>query len=183
MGAVEVFEVRYVPMIDAHFRFCAVPATMELLNSIQDDVLQQMQEEAVNYVSCVADFRHFIVATRPATDVCVTLNMFCVNEERLSGINATRVTLADATERAKFKSSMAFMHAAGRRQLAQVTVCDNTTSSSDGLASIRFRPGAMYLIHRVEYVGIYDEMAKGSVQFESEQVCDIAPPLVKCVKF
>jgi len=76
MGAVEGFEVRYVPMIDAHFRFCAVPATMELLNSIQDDVLQQMQEEAVNYFSCVADFRHFIVATRPATDVCVTLKMF-----------------------------------------------------------------------------------------------------------
>ncbi|KAE8877111.1 hypothetical protein PF002_g25978 [Phytophthora fragariae] len=156
---------------------------MELLNAIQDDVLRQMHEEAVNLFSRVADLRHFVVAKRPAADVCVTLKMFCVYAERLSGSNATRVTLADATERAEFNSSAGFLNSVGRHQLVQVTICDDKIPGTRGKSNILFRPGAMYLIHRVEYVGIYDDLAKGSVQLESnnyEQVCEIAPPREAC---
>ncbi|KAG2931526.1 hypothetical protein PC117_g13433 [Phytophthora cactorum] len=62
-----------------------------------------------------------------------------------------------------------------------VTVWDATgTVGSVGESNIEFRAGAMYLIHQVEDVGLYDQVGKGYVQYESnnvDKVREIGPPL------
>ncbi|KAE8966072.1 hypothetical protein PR002_g28481 [Phytophthora rubi] len=45
---------------------------MDLLFAIQDDVLKQKEQEAVNYFSHVQELREFIMTARPARDVVAT---------------------------------------------------------------------------------------------------------------
>eukprot|EP00644_Phytophthora_capsici_P006927 jgi/Phyca11/103457/e_gw1.8.322.1 len=125
---------------------------MDFLDSIRGAVLRQKEEEAANLFSSVRDFREFITRTRPAVDICVPLRMCCLHVERLKGTNATRVVLVDG------------------RRCVEVNTALNAVD------------GSMYVLHQVEYVGLYDGIAKGSIQYEYgnlDKIREIAPPLKK----
>ncbi|KAG3079654.1 hypothetical protein PI125_g20656 [Phytophthora idaei] len=63
---------------------------MNLLNTIQNDVMKQKEEEAQNHFEWVADVRDFISETCPEPDVSVTLKLCCISAERLNGGHGTR---------------------------------------------------------------------------------------------
>ncbi|KAE9062155.1 hypothetical protein PF010_g29519 [Phytophthora fragariae] len=92
---------------------------MELLQAIQNDVLKQKEEEAVNQFFTSAGFREFILTTHPNPDV-----MREVFEQTLSGIN-------DLTPLKR------------KPYLVQVTVWDTKQKKGCyGKAIIDFKPGA-----------------------------------------
>ncbi|KAE8952399.1 hypothetical protein PR001_g33311 [Phytophthora rubi] len=96
---------------------------MDLLFAIQDDVLKQKEQEAVNYFSHVQELREFIMTARPARDVVATLKR-----------------------------------------------------------NIDFRPGAVYVLHQVDYLGFHDGIANGTIHYEvnnAYKIREVSPPLSK----
>ncbi|ETP54834.1 hypothetical protein, variant [Phytophthora nicotianae P10297] len=160
---------------------------MNLLDSIRRAVLKQLEEEAVNLFSSVRDFREFITTTCPTVDVCVTLKMCCVHVERLEGTNATRVVLVDGRKCVEVNAALDIARGCvdylDKHDVVQVTVWDSKRSDAfAGDSIIVFHVGGMYIFHHVEYVGLYGDVAKGSVQFEHgnlDKVRELAPPLKK----
>ncbi|KAG1695499.1 hypothetical protein DVH05_003350 [Phytophthora capsici] len=160
---------------------------MDFLDSIRGAVLKQMEEEAVNIFSSVRDFREFITTTHPAVDICVTLRMCCLHVERLEGTNATRVVLVDGRRCVEVNTALKAVDDCigyqDKRDVVQVTVWDSKMSNAfAGDSNIVFHVGAMYVLHQVEYVGLYDGIAKGSIQYEYgnlDKIREIAPPLKK----
>ncbi|KAE9175901.1 hypothetical protein PF004_g26249 [Phytophthora fragariae] len=132
---------------------------MELLQAIQNDVLKQKEEEAVNQFFTSAGFREFILTTHPNPDV-----MREVFEQTLSGIN-------DLTPLKR------------KPYLVQVTVWDTKQKKGCyGKAIIDFKPGAVYKFTHVDGVGFYADIAKGSVQYERGndfKIFETEPPLKK----
>ncbi|KAG2852384.1 hypothetical protein PC110_g13706 [Phytophthora cactorum] len=121
---------------------------MNLLTTIQNNLLKQLEEEARNYFSRVSDFRCFISDARPGPDVIATLKLRCLSAERLSSGHGTCFIGVDAIQR---------------------------TASS--YAAIEKN---MYAQIIVEYVGIYDDVAKGCVVYDptrDSQIEPISPPL------
>jgi hypothetical protein len=53
---------------------------MDLLFSIQADVLKQNEQEALNCFSYVQELREFILTTRPDRDVVATLKLRCFQQ-------------------------------------------------------------------------------------------------------
>ncbi|KAG2761022.1 hypothetical protein PC129_g13763 [Phytophthora cactorum] len=76
---------------------------MNLLNTIQNDVLKQKEEEAQNHFERVVDVRDFIFETCPEPDVSVTLKLCCISAERLNGGHGTRFSGIDASQRTEFE--------------------------------------------------------------------------------
>ncbi|ETK91984.1 hypothetical protein F441_04670 [Phytophthora nicotianae CJ01A1] len=150
---------------------------MELLETIQRDVLKQMEVEAVNLFSRVEDFRDFIIFTRPMADVGVTLKLCCILTKRLKGINGTRVILVDAMKRV-VTGETSYPE---KQKFVQVIVCDDKMKSAPGRnENMVFRVDSLYVIQHVEFVGINDGVAKGSVQFEigdHDKNREIGPPV------
>ncbi|KAE8877112.1 hypothetical protein PF003_g38780 [Phytophthora fragariae] len=128
---------------------------MELLQAIQNDVLKQKEEEAVNQFFTSAGFREFILTTHPNPDVMVTLYLCCLHAERLQAGNGTRVTLTDAAQREVF---------------------EQTLSGINDLTPLKRKP---YLVQ----VTVWDtKQKKGSVQYERGndfKIFETEPPLKK----
>lgn len=144
---------------------------MELLDVLHNEVLKQMEEEARNIFSRVADFREFILSTRPSADVVASLKMCCVTSERLAGCRCTRVTLVDAMECPVFDSVVRQLKKCSLQQrssrIIQLAVWDaDKTKATSCDPDIVIQPGAVYQFRGVEFVGIYDGIAQGSVQHE-----------------
>ncbi|KAG2802670.1 hypothetical protein PC129_g18477 [Phytophthora cactorum] len=72
---------------------------MNLLTTIQNNLLKQLEEEARNYFSRVSDFRCFISDARPGPDVIATLKLRCLSAERLSSGHGTCFIGVDAIQR------------------------------------------------------------------------------------
>ncbi|KAE9283756.1 hypothetical protein PF008_g27326 [Phytophthora fragariae] len=148
---------------------------MDLLAAIRHDVLKQMEDEAVNFFSCVSDFRGFISRTRPGPDVLVTLKLCCISSKRVSGDSGTCFTGVDAGHRAladRYDTAME------RTMYAEVIVWDGKASPG-GICNLTYEAGAIYEFHRVEYTGIYDGVAKGYVVYDStheSRVRLVSPP-------
>lgn len=141
---------------------------MELLDAIHKEVLQQKEEEAVNFFSRMVDFRDFIMAAEPAADVSVTLKLCCFTSERLNGDHGTRVTLVNASQRALFNDTVDALETltASKRKsyFAQLTVWDaKSKKGATGKAYMLFRPGAVYEFRQVDGVGFYADIAIGRV--------------------
>jgi hypothetical protein len=85
------------------FTFASSPTLppMDLLFSIQADVLKQKEQEALNYFSYVQELREFILTTRPDRDVVATLKLRCVSAERLNG-GASAASQRESIERPRF---------------------------------------------------------------------------------
>ncbi|KAG2763340.1 hypothetical protein Pcac1_g24958 [Phytophthora cactorum] len=78
---------------------------MDLLNTIQNDVMKQKEEEAQNIFERVADVRGFISETRLEPDTSVTIKLCCISAERLNGGYGTRFTGIDASQETVFAST------------------------------------------------------------------------------
>jgi len=160
---------------------------MELLEAIQNDVLKQKEEEAVNQFFTAAGFRDFILTTHPNPDVMVTLFLCCLHAERLHAGNGTRVTLIDVTQREVFEPTSNAIHdltpLKRKPYLVQVIVWDaKQKKGCYGNAMIDYKPGAVYKFTHVDGVGFYADIAKGSVQYErgnNTKICETEPPLKK----
>ncbi|KAE8982285.1 hypothetical protein PR003_g25136 [Phytophthora rubi] len=160
---------------------------MDLLDVIQNEVLKQKEEEALNNFSRVSDFRGFISESRPDPDVSVTLKLCCLSAERLKGGHGTRFTGVDASQRAEFEptsNALADLTPLKRKPyIAQVTVWDaKTKKGSFSKTNIEFQPGAVYVFRQVDGVGFYADIAKGNVQYERDtpdKVFEQEPPLKK----
>ncbi|KAE8988388.1 hypothetical protein PR002_g21784 [Phytophthora rubi] len=158
---------------------------MELLNSLQEEVLKQKEEEAVNTFSSVSGIRQFIITARPAPDVTVTLKICCLSAERINGGRGVRVTGVDASQRSVFEptaDALADLTPLKRKlYIVNVTVWDaKTKKGSYGKTNLEFRPGAVYTFHNVDCVGFYADIATGVVHFDrdnTEKIVEDAPPL------
>ncbi|KAJ8530582.1 hypothetical protein ON010_g14328 [Phytophthora cinnamomi] len=153
---------------------------MDILDVIHNEVLKQTEEIVVNYFSRVVDFRDFITTTHPAADVCVTLKLRCLSSERLPNCRGIRVTMVDpfAIEPTLYDQGDLTPLNIGSN-LAQVTVWD-ANSVSYGIPNVDFYPGAVYTLRGVQYVGIYDNVARGSMHYEpdnSDSIRQLGPPL------
>eukprot|EP00644_Phytophthora_capsici_P011220 jgi/Phyca11/110666/e_gw1.18.249.1 len=123
---------------------------MELLTKLHNTVLEMMEQDALNTFSTVADFRAYIETTRPASDVIVTLKLCSLDIP------------------------------AFRARIAQVVVWDDIKPSTRQKPCIEFKPGAVYEFQRMEYVGLYDDVVSGTVQYDNEnhdKIREIAPPI------
>ncbi|KAG1711667.1 hypothetical protein DVH05_008914 [Phytophthora capsici] len=157
---------------------------MELLTKLHNTVLEMMEQDALNTFSTVADFRAYIETTRPASDVIVTLKLCCLSSERLAGCRGTRVTCIDKRKCIGFYETAESMGAldipAFRARIAQVVVWDDIKPSTRQKPCIEFKPGAVYEFQRMEYVGLYDDVVSGTVQYDNEnhdKIREIAPPI------
>lgn len=79
---------------------------MDLLNTIQDEVMKQKEEATQNNFERVADFRDFISGMQPEAGVTVTLKLCCISAERVNGGRGIRFTGIDASQRAEFEPTM-----------------------------------------------------------------------------
>nr|KAE8934604.1 hypothetical protein PF009_g15421 [Phytophthora fragariae] len=148
---------------------------MDLLLAIQDDVLKQKEQEAVNYFSHVQELREFIMPTRPARDVVATLKVRCISAERLNGCRGNRVTGIDSMGCVDWERRVREL-----RDIVVITVWDDSTAFRQ--RNIDFRPGAVYVLHQVEYLGFLDRIANGTVHYEVNNACkirEVSPPLSK----
>ncbi|ETP25943.1 hypothetical protein F441_01238, partial [Phytophthora nicotianae CJ01A1] len=160
---------------------------MDLLEAIQNDVLKQKEEEALNNFASVAQFREFISSTNPDADVSVSLKMCCVQAERLNGGHGTRVTLIDAKQRGVFEPTADALNdltpLKRKPFLAQVTVWDARPKKGVfGKTNIDFQPGAVYKFCHVDGVGFFADIAKGNVEYErgnNDKIYEVEPPLKK----
>ncbi|KAL3660528.1 hypothetical protein V7S43_014271 [Phytophthora oleae] len=160
---------------------------MDLLEVIQNDVLKQKEGEIQNQFFKSTDFRSFIETTHPNTDVSVELKMCCLRSERLKGGQGIRVTLIDEAQHGVFEPTLGALNdLTSLKQklfLIQVTVwdakgCKGTTKKTN----IEFHPGGVYKFCHVDGVGFYANIAKGNVQFDSDdpyKVYEVKPPLKK----
>ncbi|OWZ16074.1 hypothetical protein PHMEG_00010188 [Phytophthora megakarya] len=64
---------------------------MDLLDTLRSALLQQREDEVMNYFSNVADLREFISCSDPAAGVIISVKMCCYASERLAADNGTRV--------------------------------------------------------------------------------------------
>lgn len=160
---------------------------MDLLNTIQDEVMKQKEEATQNNFERVADFRDFISGMQPEAGVTVTLKLCCISAERVNGGRGIRFTGIDASQRAEFEPTMnalADLTPLKKKPfIAQVTVWDaKAVKGSYAKANLDFHPGAVYVFRKVDGVGFYAEIAKGTVQYErgvSDKVFEAEPPLKK----
>ncbi|KAE9105672.1 hypothetical protein PF006_g21565 [Phytophthora fragariae] len=157
--------------------FCqlANASPMDLLFAIQDDVLKQKEQEAVNYFSHVQELREFIMTTRPARDVVATLKVRCISAERLNGCRGNRVTGIDSMGCVGWERRVREL-----RDIVAITVWDDSTAFRQ--RKIDFRPGAVYVLHQVEYLGFHDGIANGTVRYEvnnAYKIREVSPPLSK----
>jgi hypothetical protein len=145
---------------------------MDLLATIQREVLRQQEEEAVNLFSWVVDFREFILNTRPATDVVVSIKMRCLDSRRLQDDQGTRVMVVDRSALFEPTASALNQLTPSQRKpfIAQIIVWDAKPPRTSVRGSkMEFRPGTVYKFHQVELVSIYDGVAQGSVRLEDKQ--------------
>ncbi|KAG6942914.1 hypothetical protein JG688_00017857 [Phytophthora aleatoria] len=67
-------------------------------------------------------------------------------------------------------------------KIAQITVWDAEPTGSVGSQNMKFRPGAVYLFHCVEYARLFDDIARGTVVYDSndaDKIREASPPVVK----
>ncbi|KAE9352939.1 hypothetical protein PF008_g5245 [Phytophthora fragariae] len=148
---------------------------MDLLFAIQDDVLKQKEQEAVNYFSHVQELREIIMTTRPARDVVATLKVRCISAERLNGCRGNRVTGIDSMGCVDWERRVREL-----RDIVAITVWDDSTAFRQ--RNIDFRPGAVYVLHQVDYLGFHDGIANGTVHYEvnnAYKIREVSPPLSK----
>ncbi|KAE9312262.1 hypothetical protein PF001_g9328 [Phytophthora fragariae] len=148
---------------------------MDLLFAIQDDVLKQKEQEAVNYFSHVQELREIILTTRPARDVVATLKVRCISAERLNGCRGNRVTGIDSMGCVDWERRVREL-----RDIVAITVWDDSTAFRQ--RNIDFRPGAVYVLHQVDYLGFHDGIANGTVHYEvnnAYKIREVSPPLSK----
>ncbi|KAF1785278.1 hypothetical protein GQ600_15686 [Phytophthora cactorum] len=111
---------------------------MDLLEAIQNDVLKQKEEEALN-------------------NFAMSLKMGCIQAERLNGGHGTRVTLIDSNDLADLISLKR------KPYLAQVTVWDAKPKKGVfGKTNIDFQPGAVYKFCHVDGAGFFADIAEGN---------------------
>ncbi|KAG2824516.1 hypothetical protein PC119_g26388 [Phytophthora cactorum] len=138
---------------------------MDLLNTIQNDVMKQKEEEAQNIFERVADVRGFISETRLEPDTSVTIKLCCISAERLNGGYGTRFTGIDASQETVFASTF--------NALADLT----PLQKKPYIAELR-----LYVFRKVDGVGFYADIAKGNVQYEgggSGKVFELELPIKK----
>ncbi|KAE9019194.1 hypothetical protein PR003_g15240 [Phytophthora rubi] len=148
---------------------------MNLLFAIRDDVLKQKEQEAVNYFSHMQELREFIMTTRPARDVDATLKVRCISAERLNGCRGNRGTGIDSMGCVDWERRVREL-----RDIVVITVWDDSTAFRQ--RNIDFRPGAVYVLHQVEYLGFHDGIAKGAVNYEvnnAYKIREVSSPLSK----
>ncbi|KAE9009935.1 hypothetical protein PF011_g10038 [Phytophthora fragariae] len=66
------------------------------------------------------------------------------------------------------------------RDIVVITVWDDSTAFRQ--RNIDFRPGAVYVLHQVEYLGFHDGIAKGAVNYEvnnAYKIREVSSPLMK----
>ncbi|KUF83747.1 NADH-cytochrome b5 reductase [Phytophthora nicotianae] len=151
---------------------------MDLLEAIQNDVLKQKEEEALNNFASVAQFREFISSTNPDADVSVSL---------MSDSVVMGVTLIDAKQRGVFEPTADALNdltpLKRKPYLAQVTVWDARPKKGVfGKTNIDFQPGAVYKFCHVDGVGFFADIAKGNVEYErgnNDKIYEVEPPLKK----
>ncbi|KAF1794917.1 hypothetical protein GQ600_26851 [Phytophthora cactorum] len=138
---------------------------MNLLNTIQNDVMKQKKEEAQNHFERVADVRDFISETCPEPDVSVTLKLCCISAERVNDGHGTRFSGIDASQRTEFEPTF--------NTLADLT----PLKKKPYIAQLR-----LYVFRKVDGVGFYADIAKGNVQYErggSGKVFELELPIKK----
>ncbi|KAE9211487.1 hypothetical protein PF005_g10988 [Phytophthora fragariae] len=141
----------------------------------RDDVLKQKEQEAVNYFSHVQELREIILTTRPARDVVATLKVRCISAERLNGCRGNRVTGIDSMGCVDWERRVREL-----RDIVAITVWDDSTAFRQ--RNIDFRPGAVYVLHQVDYLGFHDGIANGTVHYEvnnAYKIREVSPPLSK----
>ncbi|ETO84884.1 hypothetical protein F444_01260, partial [Phytophthora nicotianae P1976] len=89
---------------------------------------------------------------------------------RLPCVHGTCVFMVDSTLSSEVEQNVKNARRwDGNIHVAQITVLDDERGSY-GSRTITFNPGAVYLLHHVEYVGIYDGIPKGNVQYERDNI-------------
>ncbi|KUF90760.1 hypothetical protein AM587_10003758 [Phytophthora nicotianae] len=102
---------------------------------------------------------------------------FDKHEERLPCVHGTCVFMVDSTLSSEVEQNVKNARRwDGNIHVAQITVLDDERGSY-GSRTITFNPGAVYLLHHVEYVGIYDGIPKGNVQYERDNIRKVRSPV------
>ncbi|KAF1783166.1 hypothetical protein GQ600_25511 [Phytophthora cactorum] len=70
---------------------------MDLLYIIQDAMLKQKEEEVLNLLPRVYDFREFITQTHPSADVVVAIKLLCFHADHIPCMDGTCVLMVDST--------------------------------------------------------------------------------------
>ncbi|ETI52701.1 hypothetical protein F443_04252 [Phytophthora nicotianae P1569] len=159
---------------------------MELINRLRNAVLQQREDEVLNFFTKVSDLRDFISAREPA-GVNVTAKMCCYSAERLSQDNGSRITLRNVYAQPMFnevQETLSELNSVNRKPfIAQITVWDSKKKiGSPKSGRVHFRVGAVYEFKQVHSVGYFSDIAKGSVQLEErtpDRVVEKSAPLLK----
>ncbi|KAG2779696.1 hypothetical protein PC129_g18476 [Phytophthora cactorum] len=138
---------------------------MDPLDTIQNYVLKQKEEEAQKHFERVADFRGFLSETLPEPDVSVTLKLCCISAERVNGGHGTRVTRIDASRHTEFEPTFNALadHTPLKKKpyIAQVMVWDGkAVKGSYAKANIDFQAGAVNVFRKVDGVAFTPMLRK-----------------------
>ncbi|KAF1784428.1 hypothetical protein GQ600_21263 [Phytophthora cactorum] len=140
---------------------------MDLLEAIRKEVLKQKEEEALNFFSTFITTANRYGCERHGQDDVLDVG-------GVNGDHGTRVTLIDANQ------PLGELTVVKRKPyIAQIMVWD--AKANKGQAGHGVSSGAVYVFHQVDGVGFYADIAKGSVQFESEmrKIVEVAAPIAK----
>ncbi|KAF1785644.1 hypothetical protein GQ600_6204 [Phytophthora cactorum] len=128
---------------------------MDLLNTIQNDVMKQKEEEAQNIFERVADVRGFISETRLEPDTSVTIKLCCISAERLNGGYLVLASPGSMQAR-KLCSHQHSTHLLTLRRCRRSPTSRNygvgqqSDKGSFAKANVDFQPGAVYVFRKVD---------------------------------